>query len=216
MGLDPVAGGFYTVREAARLLRVDSTQRIRGWVAGYKTNNAGPIIKRQYAPVKGIHEVGFLDLMEMRFIDHFRKQNISLQSLRRAAKNARKEMKQDHPFATSNVLFMTDRKEVFLHTAKQEGDHFLLNLMTNQIEIYEALEKVLAAGVEFDPHTGVAKRWIPISECPNVIVDPRVAFGRPVVEPKRVPTSVIFALWSAEDGNTEAVAKWFHVEPKAV
>jgi uncharacterized protein (DUF433 family) len=213
---DPATGGFYTVREAARLLQIESAPRIRGWLTGY-AHRAGPIIKRQYAPVSGIHELGFLDLMEIRFIEHFRKQKISLQSLRLAAKNARKELQQDHPFATSNVKFMTDRKEVFLHTAKTTGDKFLLNLMTNQIEIYEAFEQLLAEGVTFDPQSGVANRWSPMpAECPNVIVDPRIAFGHPVVAPRYVPTSALFNLWKAENGNAKGVASWFHVEEAAV
>jgi uncharacterized protein (DUF433 family) len=213
---DPTLGGFYTVREAARLLQIESTPRIRGWLSGY-AHRAGPIIKRQYAPVGGIHEVGFLDLMEIRFVEHFRKQGISLQSLRVAAKNARRELQQEHPFATSNVKFMTDRKEVFLHTAKLTGDKFLLNLMTNQIEIYEAFEQLLAEGVDFDPQTGIANRWCPHpAECPNVIVDPRIAFGHPVIAPRYVPTKALFGLWMAENGNIKAVAEWFHVEEAAV
>ena len=42
--------------------------------------------------------------MEVRFIEHFRRQQISLQSLRKAAENARKELNLDHPFATSSTL----------------------------------------------------------------------------------------------------------------
>jgi hypothetical protein len=41
---------------------------------------------------------------------------------------------------------MADRKEIFLHTAEETSDNFLLNLMTNQIGIYEALEQILAKG----------------------------------------------------------------------
>jgi hypothetical protein len=217
LNADPIAGGFYTVREAARLLQMDSAQRVRGWLTGYKTNRVGPIIKRQYTPLAGIQEVGFLDLMEIRFIEHFRRQNISLQSLRVAAKNARKELHQDHPFATSNVKFMTDRKEVFLQTAKATGDKFLLNLMTNQIEIYEAFEQLLAEGVSFDPKTGIANRWHPLQgDCPNVIVDPRIAFGQPVIAPGFVPTKALYALWKAESGNAKGVATWFHVDEAAV
>ena len=116
---DAVAGGFYTVREAARLLQMPSARTVHGWLAGHTHSGAGPIIKRQYEPIGDIHEVGFFDSMEIRFVNHFRQQKISLQSLRRAAANARKELQQEHPFAMSNVNFMADRKEIFLHTAKE-------------------------------------------------------------------------------------------------
>ncbi len=212
---DAVAGGFYTMREAARLLQMENARQVRDWLTGHTHSGAGPIIKRQYEPIGDIHEVGFLDLMEIRFVHHFRQQKISLQSLRRAAANARKQLQQEHPFATSNVKFMSDRKEIFLHTAKETSDHFLLNLMTNQIEIYEALEQILAKGVTFDPKSAIANRLQPLSDCPNVIIDPRIAFGRPVVAPRFVPTDTLFALWKAEDGNYKAVADWFHISREA-
>jgi uncharacterized protein (DUF433 family) len=112
---------------------------------------------------------------------------------------------------------MTDRKEVFLHTARETGDTFLLNLMTNQVEIYEALEQVLAKGVDFDPRSGIARRWHPLrNDCPNVVVDPRIAGGQPTIAPKHVPTRALFSLWSAEGGDHRVVADWFGVSRDAV
>lgn len=210
----PITGGFYTVREASRLLRIDSTVRMKGWLDGYPKAQVGPIIKRQYTRLsQGRQTIGFLDLLEMRFVEHFRTLNISLQSLRKAASNARRELKQDHPFATSNVKFMTDRKRVFLATAKEEGDTFLLNLMTNQIEMYTTIEQVLAKPLTFDPQTGVAYRWKPAPEFDSVVIDRRIAFGQPIIEPHNIPTKAIFSMWRAE-GNYAAVEKWFGVPEK--
>jgi hypothetical protein len=130
--------------------------------------------------------------MEVRFVEYFRRQSLSLQSLRKAFLNAKREMQMEHPFATSAVKFMTDRKAVFLHTAKETGDDFLLNLMTNQIEIYEAVEQALAKDVAFDSLSGIAKRWQPYPrELPDIVIDPRLAYGHPVVAPKHVPTRVL-------------------------
>ena len=142
----------------------------------------------------------------------FEDKNISLQSLRKAAENARKELKLDHPFATSDVKFMTDRKEIFLHTAREEGDAFLLNLMTNQIEIYEALEQALAKDLTFDPRSGLALSWRPLpDDFPNVVVDPLIAYGQPVIEPSHVPTATLYGMWKAENRNLQAVAEWFEI-----
>lgn len=208
---DPVAGGFYTVREAARLLHIESSRRIRDWLTGHTHSGAGPIIRAQYKRIGQTQELGFLDLMEVRFIEHFRRQNISLQSLRRAAINARKELQMDHPFATSDVRFMTDRKELFLQTARETGDNFLLNLMTNQIEIYEAFEHSLAQALTFDPHSGIARRWRPQpNNFPNIIIDPKIAYGHPVVVPSNVPTAAIFNLWRAEK-DVRTAADWFEI-----
>lgn len=204
---DSLSGGFYTLGEAARLLGVNGTQRVSRWISG-----RDPIILRQYQKIGREHEVGFLDLLEIRFVEHFRKHRISLQSLRIAAKNARRELKMNHPFATSNVKFQTDRKAVFLESAKETGDKFLLNLMTNQIEIYEAIEQILAKDLEFTTQ-GIAKLWWPAkNDAPNVVISPNFAFGQPVISKKRVPTAALFRLWKAEGGNRNAVSEWFRVE----
>lgn len=207
-------GGFYTVSEAVRLLGVDNAQRIVRWLQ--PTASGGePVILREYEKVGREHELSFLDLLEVRFVEHFRRQKISLQALRVAAKNARRELGVSHPFATSNVKFQTDRKQVFLETAKETGDTFFLNLMTNQIEIYEFIEQVLARDLEFDV-SGLARLWRPWRATPDVLISPAFAFGQPVISPRRVPTSTLFRTWKAEDGAFDTVAEWHSVSKAEV
>jgi len=210
-----VSGGFYTVSEAARLLGIESGQRITRWLT---TGSAGaaPIILRDYRRIGREHELSFLDLMEVRFIEHFRQQKISLQALRVASKEARKELGVDHPFATSGVKFQTDRKQVFLETAKATGDKQLLNLMTKQIAIYEVIESSFARDLEFDVD-GLARQWTPAPAlAPNVLVSPQYAFGRPVIAERRVPTRALFECWKANGNDTAAVADWFEIDDGAV
>jgi hypothetical protein len=210
---DPVAGGFYTVREAARLLNIPHVRRIVGWLRGYPSRAAGPIINRQYEPIKGIHELGFWDLLEVRFVEHFRRQGVSAQALRVAAKTAREVLNQSHPFATSNVKFITDRREVFLRTANDVGDAHLLNLVTKQYGMYVVLEEVLARGIAFDPLSGLAETWKPEpAKYPNVILDPLRAYGHPVLAEPGVPTAAVFNTWKAENANFSAAAEWYEID----
>jgi len=191
---------------------MDGARRIYGWLQGHPNSHAEPIVVRQHEVLAGHQEVGFFDLLEIRFIQHFRKQNISLQSLRKAAYNARRELHLDHPFATSKAKYMTDRKEIFLHTAKEENDKFLLNLMTNQIELYEVLEDAFAKGVTFDPSSGIAQCWHPRpGDFPNILLNPRIAFGRPAIDKYHVPTKTLFTCWHAERCDYDAVADWYEV-----
>jgi hypothetical protein len=208
---DPIAGGFYTVREAARLLNIGQPSKITAWLQGHR-GRAGPIIKRQYDPIEGIQELGFWDLIEIRFVEHFRKQGVSLQALRKAAETARTEWNQQHPFAMSNVKFLTDRVEVFSQTARELGDKTLLNLVTKQFEMYAVLEAVLAKGVEFDPASGLAREWRPKQkEFPHVALNPLVAYGQPAILPDGVPTAAIYRTWKAESGSYPAVADWYEI-----
>ncbi len=203
--------------EAARLLNISHPQRITAWLQGHKRSSAGPIILRQYKPLDKVQELGFWDLLEVRFVDHFRAQGVSLQALRKAAATAREVLKQEHPFATSNVKFMTDRKTVFHKTAQELKDEILLNLVTRQYEMYVVLEQVLARGVSFDAATGLAREWKPRpNDFPDVALNPLFAYGRPVVLPKTgaVPTTAIYKLWKAEDGSYAAVIDWFEIDEK--
>lgn len=214
---DPVAGGFYTVREAARLLAIAQPAKITGWLHGHQGRGRGPIIQRQYQPIEGAQELGFWDLIEVRFVEHFRKQGVSLQALRKAAATARDEWKQQHPFATSNTKYLTDRREVFAKTARDVHDNILLNLVTKQFEMYTVLESVLAKGVEFDPASGLAREWRPKpAEFPDVALSPVVAYGQPAIVPVGVPTLAIYNTWKAENGSYPATSEWYEIEEKYV
>ncbi len=215
IGNDPVAGGFYTVREAARLLNIAQPSKITGWLQGHKGRGGGPIIERQYQPIEKVQELGFLDLIEVRFVEHFRKQGVSLQALRKAAATAREQWQQQHPFATSNTKYLTDRVEVFAKTAEVLRDNVLLNLVTKQYEMYVVLEEVLAKGVEFDPASGLALEWKPKpAEFPNVALSPLAAYGQPVILPFAVPTLAIYNTWKAENGSYAATSDWYEIDER--
>ena len=209
-------GGFYTAQEVATLLGMDSTLSIYGWLQGYRRSNSPAIINRQYRNRYNRQEVGFFDLLEIRFINHFRKQGVSLQSLRKAAALARNVLGQQHPFATSKITFMTDTKDIFLKTAERTGDKILLNLMTKNYASYVALKTALAQGVEFHTETGLAKCWFPKpKQFPNIYLNPLIAFGKPVIKGPKIPTKPIFENWRASEKDVDAVADWFDL-PKSL
>jgi uncharacterized protein (DUF433 family) len=208
---DPVAGGFYTASEAARLLGISNARVVADWLRGRSAK--GPVVLRQYQPIGSAQELGFLDLIEVRFIDHFRKRGYSLQSLRKAAEVARDELGTQHPFALYGVRFIGERKNLFLKVAKDIGDTKLLNLVTKQYAMYEVLEAVLEKGLTYDPTSGLATRWRPKEkEFPRVVVDPTMAYGQPALEAPRLPTAAIFDAWTAEGGDYAAIADWFEID----
>lgn len=206
-------GGYYTTAEAARLLRMDNSTKVRNWAFG--SNKFKPVIERQYSDSDT--EIGFLDLIEIRFLNAFRNQGVSLQSLRKAAKNAREILNMRHPFASS-MKFIAKRKEIFLVTAESEKDKQLLELTTGkgQFAFYDILEKHISDGVEFDPGTEIAKRWKPEpKKFPNVIVNPHKAYGHPTISPGGIPTRSIYDLFRSEENDLGAVADWFELEISA-
>ena len=214
---DQLAGGFYTVSEAARILQIENGRRVYGWLAGHVGVKADAVIKRDYEPLGGAQELSFSDLMEIRFINHFRKQGVPLQTLRKIAEKARKDLNQRHPFALSPVKFLTDRKRVFSQVVSETGDKRTLDILGDQYEMYDVIEAVLAKYVAFHPVTGLAENFKPLgANCPNVIVDPRFAYGKPVISARRIPTAALYRQLRAERGDIKRVAEWYKVKQSEV
>ena len=196
--------GFYTLGEAARLVGVPQ-RRIAYWVAGDR-RHPYPVIDRDYPSGGPDQVVSFLDLMEIRFLDYFRRQGLSLQYLRKAASMMRAELDSKHPFAYYCTEYLTDRKRIFVRLARSGRSH-ISEILGKQLEMYDIIEASLAKGVRFDPKTHVARRWRPEPQSyPLVVVDPLHAFGQPVVGMRRIPTSALYRSWKAEGGDTRRVA----------
>lgn len=206
---DPLLAGFYTLSEATRLLRVESRRRVKGWLQDRDDVYVSAIIDRDYPPIGNAQELSFWDLMEVRFIEHFRQQGLTLQYLRKVSDAVRKEINHKHPFALANFKFQTERKKVFVQVAESDGDRKTRHALGDQYEMYDVIEAMLAKGVEFDPRTHLADSWRPALEHPNVIVHPRFAYGHPVVSDKRVATAAISKMFRAERGNRAKVARAF-------
>jgi uncharacterized protein (DUF433 family) len=170
---------------------------------------ASPTLIRQY---KNAPDIGFWDLMEIRFVSYFRNKGINLQHLRKAAERARVRFDIEHPFALDNVKFKMDRKSIFAEIGSEVHSKELEELTTGQLSFYEIVEDFLVKGVEFDPSSGLAKSWHPNQkELPNIILDPKIAHGKPSIESARIPTQALFLNWRAEGFNYSATADWFEV-----
>lgn len=209
---DPLLSGYFSIPAAAQLLNV-SPSSVRGWLNGYSGSDAGPVVERDF---EGTRAVSFLDLMELRFIAFFRKQKVSVATLRKAADRARQEWNVSHPLALSHEKYVTDRKNIFATSAEDTGDKQTWNLATGQHEMWITIEKTIQKGVMFDPVTHLATLWKPKSgEFPDVIIDPRIAFGKPVVQGTAVPTETLYRQWLAED-SFGRVAVWYDVPKDAV
>ncbi|MEQ9640032.1 MAG: hypothetical protein RIM84_08405 [Alphaproteobacteria bacterium] len=213
---NPLAAGFYTVPDAARLIEVGNAQRIHGWLRGYPRSVVGPLMKRDFAPIDEQEELSFLDLMEVRAIEYFRANGVKARTLRRAIEEARDILKTDHPFATAHITFRADEKfiyidEVLERSAKEEKDSLLYNLIRRSYESYTLIKETIGRGVEFDPRTHLPKTWRPRSEkFPNIVIDPLVSYGRPAL-PSGIATTTLFDAWLAEGKDYDEVAYWFEV-----
>jgi uncharacterized protein (DUF433 family) len=210
--------GIYTVPQARRLTGI-SGARIRRWLRGYEYGRSGarrqssPVWHTQLAPADDQFVLGFLDLMEVRFVDAFLKAGLSLAKIRRAAQLAKELVGKDHPFSTQK--FRTDGQRIFAQVETSGRDRKTFDLESAQFEIYDVIAPSLLKGVEFDAE-GQAARWRPHQhDMPRVVLDPRHQFGQPMIDRGGPQTSVIADAVKAE-GSIDVVAKWFEIDRDAV
>lgn len=202
--------GLYTVPMAARILHEDGI-RIRSWINGAHHSEAPPIIHRQLPMINGKTVLGFLDLIEARFIKHFKDLKLSSQTIRKIAERLRERHDTDHPFAT-NKAFRTDGKTILMEIADDEEKQ-ILNLLNDNFEMGEIVEQSLFDSILYADD--LAYRWHPSPAHPRVVLDPNYAFGRPVLEGIWIPTDTLIAAYNAE-GEAAAVAEDFEIDEKDV
>jgi uncharacterized protein (DUF433 family) len=212
LAIEPIqfAGvGIYTVGEAARLIRAD-VKTVNRWLRGYRYPTmyrgqveAPPIFRTELPRIGGKPAIGFQDLIELLFIEGFRKEGVSLHTIRRAARMAAKRWNNDHPFCLKR--FATDGRTIFATAAEGLDKDQVMELTRSQLGFKSFLSPYLKA---LDYSRFGVDRWWPLGKDKSVFLDPRIAFGRPVVTAHNVPTE---SIWDAVNANESvgAVAKWF-------
>ena len=162
-GASLIGIGLYTAAEAEKLVKVPA-HRIRRWLLGYTFAHNGenlrsePLWQPQLARIGREVELGFRDLMELKFVDAFAKAGVSLQAIRRALSLARKIVGDEHPFWTAR--FRTDGRIVFLQVHDETGEPTLLDLSTRQYAFSRIVEPSFR---DLDLEDGVAARWWPMT-----------------------------------------------------
>lgn len=202
--------GLYTVPMASRILS-ESGVKIRSWIEGYPNSHAAPIIHRQFPQINGRTVLGFLDLIEARFVRYFEHLGLSAQFIRKIAEKLRHRHKADHPFAT-NKRFRTDGKTIIMETLTDD-ERRLLNLRNDNFEMEAIIEPSLFASILYADD--LAYRWHPVQKLPRVALDPKYAFGRPVIENAWVPTDILYGAFQAE-ASIANVAADFDIDKEAV
>lgn len=208
--------GIYTIPEAVRLTGVSGAS-IRRWLWGYqhKSPQGGmtrhePLWASQIPVVDEARALGFRDLIELKFVAHFRERGISLQSIRKTIDRATELLDQSYPL--SSVRFKSHGGSIFAEVLEEHERKLVFDLYTGQLllsfmwdRLYDALEYS-----EFDE----LARWFPLGKQRRVVVDPKRSFGRPV-SLEGVPTTILASALRTEK-TVENVAYWYKVDPDSV
>lgn len=212
---DMIGIGLYSVREASRLTSVPP-RVIRRWLHGYAysyraAERLSPPVWQSQLASGAEGTIGFLDLMELRFVNAFRRSGVSLQVIRAAAERACDLFQMDHPF--SRRRFATDGRRIFTDALIHAGETELMDVLTNQYAFRQIISPSLHSSVQFK-HEEVV-RWFPMWPKRKVVIDPSICFGRPIIKDGAVPTEVLYRSYEAEK-SVKFVATIYDVPPSAV
>lgn len=208
--------GIYSPRDVARLIQV-RTERVKRWTGGYafkardgRSGASRPVFE---SALEETESLTFLDLVETLFIKAFLSAGLSLQQIRAAAHEGAKEFGVRHPFCIKR--FVTDGRRVFANLENTAHDERYVNVLSKQAEfaaVVKPLFKSLTYSVTADE---IVEQWWPRGREVPIVVDPKVAFGAPVVSGRYVQTAILAAPILHGGETIEAVASWYDV-PRAV
>ncbi len=208
--------GLYTIKEASRLSGAHPSA-IRRWVRGYdysytrEKRMQPPVWRADIERIDGHISLSFLDLMEIRFIRAFRAHGVAWPVIREAALVACEIVEDNHPFTRRR--FRTDGVRIFQEVKERETVK-LLDLAGRAWVFHEIIEPSLFHGIEYEGD--VMARWFPVSGSKAVVIDPSIAFGRPVLAREGIPTETIAAAVEANDDDFDGVSRWYDISKRAV
>ena len=207
--------GIYTVSEAWRLTGV-SKERIRRWLRGYHSSLRGknypPLWQSQLPSLENKVALGFLDLIEIKFVDIFLNQGVSWSVIHKVREKAQRLYPEtDHPFCTQK--FFTDGHQIFREVHEETGETCLEEIATNQ-RVFVEITKPFLKQLEFKNGT-ILERWWPLGIDRPIVVDPRKNFGQPTVVTNGIPTQTLARSYRA-NGSVDEVAKWYEISSKCV
>jgi uncharacterized protein (DUF433 family) len=205
-GRDPRDLPRYLVADAARILDLPRAT-VHAWVVGRALPGRAdlvPII--QAAAPKSL---SFTNLIEVHVLRAMRKEHkVSMASVRDALATLQKQFPGPHPLATR--AFLTDGNDLFV----EELGRLVKLSSSEQLGLHEQL-KLHLKRIECDEQ-GLARRLYPfMGEARNVIIDPRVSFGRPVLAGTGVPIDNLVERLNAGD-TVEDLADDYGLTPDVV
>ena len=197
----------YSIVEAAGYLRLPKTT-LRAWLLGQQTfRSVIDIADRQG------RQMSFINLVEAFVLSGIRRQHrVPLPKVRKAVEYLRRTFKTPRPLADEQ--FATDGVHLFVEKfgaligATQEGQVQLREVILDRLKYVRRDPKGVPEKIVLFPGQGAAKHG-------DVVIDPRLSFGRPVIDGIGVRTLILAQRFKAGDSIDE-LAREFSAAPEAV
>ncbi|MER9674498.1 hypothetical protein [Mesorhizobium sp. M0208] len=208
--------GSYSAQEAALLIKT-SARNVNRWLKGYSyrrndvVHDIEPLWQSQVPVENDDHlEIGFRDLIELRFVKAFIQAGVGLLAIRNCIEYARECVEDDRPFSTRR--FQTDGRTIFLDSIERSGKAELLDLRKKQYVFRQVIDRTFK---DLDIENDAVARWRPYHGRASIVIDPERSFGQPIAAKSGVPTVALADAVEAE-GSIERVARLYEVPPAVV
>ena len=209
--LDRLTGGFYSVGEVRRLSGVPESIS-RRFVKSYKGSYG--LWGGEFQELSRGAFLTFRDLIEIRHIASFNSAGVTWQRIVRTARYAKERFESNYPF--SDLRFKTDGVHIF----SDAGVELEQVSLQGQMAFKQLLSDYLFYPVDYWNNEPVcwypAQEWSVAEVGKGVVVDPRVAFGAPVIADYYIPTEVLYMSYKAEENNSLSVATNYEIPLKSV
>jgi uncharacterized protein (DUF433 family) len=220
---DPrVSRRLFTVAEAAGWITVPRST-FHGWVHGYPPRGhehpptgrravVGSPIVLSLGAGRGHPAVPFVGLVEGLVLNAFRRTGLPLQRIRPALDRLDQELGLRHALASDRLT--TDGVEVLYDygAALDPGGIGELVTVRSGQRVFAPVVRDCLRRIRYAADHWAERVELPGYAVATVVVDPRVAHGRPVLEPARIPVEDVLHRWIAGDSLAE-LAVDFGLDP---
>ncbi len=197
----------YSIAEAAGYLRLPKST-LRAWLLGQSSFR--PVI--EIADKKG-RQLSFINLVEAFVLSSIRRgHKVSLPKVRKSVDYLRRTFKTPRPLADEQ--FETDGVNLFVEKfgalvgVSEEGQMHLRELIRDRLKNVRRDPSGVPEKIVLFPAHGAAAKG-------DVIIDPRLSFGRPVLDGVGVRTSILAERFQTGD-TIEELAREYSAAPEAI
>jgi len=205
--------GIYYLKDIAVILHLDY-QLVRRWIAGYWDED----FKSTFGTGKN-RALNFHSLIEFYTFYKLREKGVPAQQLRKIHGIMSEELNSQYPFAKADAFNIEHRtskktaktKKAVYYTSE---DSFVKADGKHQITISETFVKQFVEKIEYDKNN-LAKRFFPLKNSKNIVVDPHHQFGQPTIEGTNIKTKTIYHLHLGGETN-ENICMLYSLSPEKV
>lgn len=204
----------YPIAEAAHYLNLP-VSTLRAWCfgqGGVRTPRFQPVIKLDTPERRAL---SFLNLVEAHVLAALRRQHhVPLPTIRRALAYVGKALRSPRPLA--DLEFETDGVDLFvtrlgaLVNVSQHGQTEMAEIIRAHLKRIERDARGVPVRLSLFTRSDAS-----VNQPSPVIVDPRIAFGRPVLKDRGVPTAVLADRFKAGDTLAQ-LAEDYDASPQVI